>query len=490
MATKLVLRNTTLNGIVDAAIASIIYDMVTAFGSSVDTAVTDTAASGTEIQLTKTSGGSTVAWVSGRVPAGGFTLTTSDISAWFIESSMNANAGGRLRVYKYSGGSLTEIGGGPFDDGVEFSSTSDTEMTWLANVTDTALAEDDRIVVKLFLTNVGTMAGGFTCTHKFNAADAATGDSFFNINETVTFKPENQTISGVGAMASDEAFGTLGANFTVNGVGNIASGEAFGSDQLTFTLPAVGGLASSEAFGTLSANFTINGVGAIASGEAFGAHTLSGSGPQTVTATGVATDEAFGTLSANFTISGVGAITTGEAFGTLSANFSVTGVGAIASAEAFGTLSANLNVSGAGNIATGEAFGTNQLNLGLSGAGAIASGEAFGVAQANLNVSGAGNIASAEAFGSPVLNFILAAFGVASDEAFGSTVVSPGPVTITATGITSDEAFGLLALFRALSLPAEIAITVSDSGEVSITVSVSGELRAEATQEAATITIR
>jgi len=159
-------------------------------GSSADTVVTNTVASGTEIQATKTAGGSTVAWISGRVPAGGFTLTAVDISLWQVESNMNANIGGRFRLFKRTAaGTITELGGGPFDDGSEMG-TSNTEDTWTGNPTDTAFSEDDRIILRYYLTNILTMGGSFTGTMTFNAAAGATGDSFLNLAETVAFKSD------------------------------------------------------------------------------------------------------------------------------------------------------------------------------------------------------------------------------------------------------------------------------------------------------------
>lgn len=195
MATKLYLRNTTTNGITDTG-DGIVYDLITTAGSSSDTGVVNTAASGTNIQWTKTAGGSTMAWISGRVPSGGFTLTSVDISAWLQESNSGANAKGRVSIYKYTPGTptITEIGG-PFDDDKVELSTSATEDTWTANVTDTAFAENDRILVRFFITNNGTMGGSRTCTLTFNAADAATGDSFATIAETVSFKAEVQALT-------------------------------------------------------------------------------------------------------------------------------------------------------------------------------------------------------------------------------------------------------------------------------------------------------
>lgn len=186
MATKLFLRNTTANGI-----AAGYRDMVTAAGGSAVTAVVNTVASGTEIQWTDVGGGAVIQWVSGRAPAGGFTLTTTDISIWARESMIGANCGGRYRVFKRTAAGVeTELGGGPFDDGVEFG-TADTEMTWIGNAADTAFAENDRILLKIYVANIGTMGGGFTCTLTVNAADASTGDSFLSIAETVAFKAED-----------------------------------------------------------------------------------------------------------------------------------------------------------------------------------------------------------------------------------------------------------------------------------------------------------
>lgn len=187
MATKLFLRNTTLNGFIDSGTASSVRDMSTTAGSAGTPATSNsfnTTAGGTEI------GGQGWFWISGYTPSGGFTLTSTDISVWMLESNMSANIGGRYRVYKLASGASwgaeTELGGGPFDDGVEFGTTS-TEMTWVGNVTDTAFAVNDRLIMKLFITGVGGMAAGFSGQLAFDTADGGAADSFFNIAETVAF---------------------------------------------------------------------------------------------------------------------------------------------------------------------------------------------------------------------------------------------------------------------------------------------------------------
>lgn len=102
---------------------------------------------------------------------------------------MTTNCGGRYRVFKWVPDNIvTELGGGPFNDGVEFS-TSSTEMTWVGNVTDTFFEEDSRLILRVYITNVGTMGTG-TCSIDGDAPDGDPFDSFFNIAETVTFKSE------------------------------------------------------------------------------------------------------------------------------------------------------------------------------------------------------------------------------------------------------------------------------------------------------------
>ena len=205
MATKLFLRSTTGNGI------GAFKDMLSAAGAGSTTGVVNSAASGTEIQWTATAGGAVLEWISGRVPSGGFTLAgTMTFSVWCHESNAQANCGARARVFKRTAaGSESEIAGGPWNDGVEFG-TAAAEMVWTGAPTSTAFAENDRIIVRIYITNIGTMGGSRTCTLTYNAADAATGDSFFQINETVAFKSEAQSAAPGISTETDAALG-LGA---------------------------------------------------------------------------------------------------------------------------------------------------------------------------------------------------------------------------------------------------------------------------------------
>jgi len=193
MATKTFIRSTTL-------LKTGYYDLNTTAGAGATTAVVNTAASGTNIQWTVSAGGAAMAWISQRLSAG-ITLTTSDCSIWAYSSSNSANAGARSKLYRYTAFAESDTLGGPFDDGVEFTKTTSTEMTWAADINDVAFSAGDRIVLKLFITNVGVMGGVYTCTMDYNAADAATGDSFLNFaSQTPAFVAET-TVSKKNGLA-------------------------------------------------------------------------------------------------------------------------------------------------------------------------------------------------------------------------------------------------------------------------------------------------
>lgn len=185
MATVLYLRDTKSTGI------GVYRDLLAAAGSSAATGVVNTVASGTEIQWTKVAAGELLTFISGRAPVGGFTLAGQmTFSIWGHESNAKANCGGRLRIFKRTATEVeTEIGGGPWNKGVEYT-TSAREDVWTGTPTSTAFAEDDRLILKVYITNVGTMGGGYTCTLTYNAAGGATGDSFLQLTETVAFKAE------------------------------------------------------------------------------------------------------------------------------------------------------------------------------------------------------------------------------------------------------------------------------------------------------------
>jgi len=243
-----------------------------------------------------------------------------------------------------------------------------------------------------------------------------------------------QDITGAGAIASLEAFGTLGGpHFQFPSVGGIVSAEAFGGPVFTVYLVPTG-VASAEAFGTSVLTAIISLLSGISSAEAFGSGQLNFS----LLAPGIASAEGFG--NPVFTIYVTpGGISSTEAFGAAVLQaISQLFPGGIAGAEAFGTAQANFQLLGTG-IPSTEAFGTSVFSIFLL-PGGIATQEAFGtVLLQAISQLFPGGIASAEGFGSAQLNFVLLASGVASAEAFGTSTFS---LFLAPTGIATAEGFG------------------------------------------------
>lgn len=192
MATKLFLRNTKNH---DTNVAGR-FDLSTTAGAGLVTGVTNTTAGGTDIQWTDTGGGQILEWMSPPLSAG-FTLATTDtitFNLWGLESSMNANAGVRVRLYRwnrFSGPFGAPMAGAPWDKGTELGTTAAVQ-NYTGTVTSNVVFNiDDRIVLRVFVTNIGTMGGGFTCTLDYNAGTGgADGDSWIQLTNTVSFLTE------------------------------------------------------------------------------------------------------------------------------------------------------------------------------------------------------------------------------------------------------------------------------------------------------------
>ena len=189
MATTLYLRNIDAN-IYNTGNTTQYEFMTESRGATADSGVVNTTASGTDIIWTKTAGGAVLAWISEPVDSTqSVTASTVTFNIWALESNMNANAGGRARLFRWSANNETEtLIAGPANDGVEFGTTIGA-FNWTTTATATTLLKGDRIVARFYITNIGTMATGFTCTLGFNGPTAgANGDSYVVLTDNLTFQ--------------------------------------------------------------------------------------------------------------------------------------------------------------------------------------------------------------------------------------------------------------------------------------------------------------
>lgn len=156
-------------------------------GTSGTLRVTTTTAGGTEIQLTQTAGGTLMEWVSGYATSA-FTLSGTVTAGMVARESANAtNAKLRAKVWRrVTAGTETLVA--TLDMGSELL-TTDAAYTWTVTPTSTSFAVNDRLVVRFYATNQGTMAAGSVTSR----TAGTNGQNFIQINENVTFSPTENT---------------------------------------------------------------------------------------------------------------------------------------------------------------------------------------------------------------------------------------------------------------------------------------------------------
>jgi len=150
------------------------------------------------VQVTRSAGGTALAWITDRLDGADLTAAAWVAHIWAKESNAAANASLRVQVYQYTN---TEAGTALLDSnpGTELTTT----VTDIARTTDaatlTTLADGDRLVIKLLIDDAGTMATGYTVTASFNGQrPGAEGDSYLTC-------PDNLAVTAVVPTATREA---------------------------------------------------------------------------------------------------------------------------------------------------------------------------------------------------------------------------------------------------------------------------------------------
>jgi len=213
MATKLFMKQP-----INSFLTSYGYMNPTASVLAFTTSVTNTTASGTSIQCTKTAAGTALKWISPELSAPVTIAGTITLNCWAKEGAISANAGMKATVSKYSAGAE----GAAFataSKGVELT-TSMAVQNFTATPTSTAFLPGDRIVVTWFVANVGTMGAGTVTMDYGGKTGAADGDTWVSFTETITFKAEPEFIQGIYSNA-----GGTGASATLTFPGATKAGN-------------------------------------------------------------------------------------------------------------------------------------------------------------------------------------------------------------------------------------------------------------------------
>ena len=178
--------------------------MDTALGPGLTTSVTNTVAGPTSgVQITKTAGGTLLAWISAPLASAGTISGTVTLNTWASESAAPANSGMQVTVHKYSGGSE----GAAFlntEKGTELT-TSIANQNWTGTPTSTSFAIGDRIVVKWWINDAGgNMGTGKTVTADYDGTGAgADGETYVQFTENLSFQSEDATPAGRRVVVMD-----------------------------------------------------------------------------------------------------------------------------------------------------------------------------------------------------------------------------------------------------------------------------------------------
>lgn len=128
------------------------------------------------VQVTRSAGGSALAWLTEPLDGTDLTAAAWEVHVWAKESAAAANAAIRVQVLRYT----TAEGSTVLDDnpGTECGTTiADTARSVTA--TGTTLNDGDRLVIKLLIDDAGTLAAGQTVTVAYNGeTPRAEGDSY------------------------------------------------------------------------------------------------------------------------------------------------------------------------------------------------------------------------------------------------------------------------------------------------------------------------
>ena len=183
MATTLYLRDTTT---AQGPSGTTYKDVLAAAGASAVTGTANTTAGGTEILIDS--------WITGRLPAGGIAnIGAITLNLYGFENNLNANCTFGARFYKRTAAGVESelISTGRVNDNVEFPATSVSLMNWIVTPNQNRVfAEDDRIVVKIYASNFGTMAAGRVVTLNYGSGTGTPSGSNIVLTETITFKAE------------------------------------------------------------------------------------------------------------------------------------------------------------------------------------------------------------------------------------------------------------------------------------------------------------
>lgn len=184
-------------------------------GSAEATAVTNTSASGDDIAMTATAGGSAIKWIT--KPFLEDTIIGADPVMCHLpakESNASANAGLGVELAEYTAAGGTQSAFLDYSHTVELTTASDNPLTTgscfvTSAPTATTIDAGNRLEIRLDVIAVGTMGASQTVTLNFNGDVAGeSSDAFLVLNDTIRVN-ESQRGSGSNALLLGQGVGSF-----------------------------------------------------------------------------------------------------------------------------------------------------------------------------------------------------------------------------------------------------------------------------------------
>jgi len=158
-------------------------------GRASSTVITNTTASGTNIQVTATAGGQALTWFSEPLTAGLTISGTVTVNIRGLENANTTNAGRGILIERTNNAGTVQssiVADTTVPTTItEFTTTDAANGTATYTPTSTAMSAGDRIKVTLKVRNVGTMASGTVTISHEGPASAAAGDTWVRFNEDI-----------------------------------------------------------------------------------------------------------------------------------------------------------------------------------------------------------------------------------------------------------------------------------------------------------------
>lgn len=160
------------------------------------------------VQVTRTAGGTALAWITDKLDGADITAATWTWRLWAYESAAAANAALRVQVLPFQSGAEVAA---KLDDnnGDELGTSMRENVRTTAAATAHTMNDGDRLVIKILIDDAGTMGASQTVTFAYNGEyPGAEGDSYLLANTdtfAVTAATPSATITRVRRAIKDTA---------------------------------------------------------------------------------------------------------------------------------------------------------------------------------------------------------------------------------------------------------------------------------------------